>query len=321
MHPAPSIIFFTTLSGAGYGFLALLGLLGPVFSLTPADATVRYAAMLVALGLIGAGLLCAPLHLKHPERAWRGFSQWRSSWLSREAVLSLLTFLPALPFAWGWAIDGQAGGVWAVLGLITALLSLLTLYCTGMIYASLKPVRAWHHPLTAPLYVLFGLATGAVWGAALIAPWANSSAALLCFTAICLLALTWGVKVLQWMHLADAPPRSTAASATGLGDLTGPGGQVNQLIPPHTQQTWLLKEMTWQVGRKHAQKLRLIAVLVGLVVPAMLLATATSLTSGPAFTLGLGAAVSAQLGVIVERWLFFAEATHTVALYYRAEAA
>ena len=320
MHPAPSIIFFTTLSGAGYGLLALLGVMVPVLGLDLPAAGERYAAMLLAFGLIGAGLLCAPLHLKHPERAWRGFSQWRSSWLSREAVLSLITFIPALPFAWFWAVEGQAGGIWAVLGLISTLLSLVTIFCTGMIYASLKPVRAWHHPLTAPLYVLLGLGTGAVWGAAVIAPWATVSPSLPSFAAICLLALAWGVKVVQWMHLADAPARSTAASATGLGDLTGPGGQVNQLIPPHTQQTWLLKEMTWQVGRKHAQKLRLIAVLAGLVVPGMLLATATTLSGTSAFTLGLAAAVAAQLGVTVERWLFFAEAKHTVALYYGAEA-
>ncbi len=320
MHPAPSIIFFTTLSGAGYGMLVLLATLGPVFGLAPPDPTVRYAAVLAALGLIGAGLLCAPLHLKHPERAWRGFSQWRSSWLSREAVVSLLSFIPALPFMWGWAVEGEAGGVWAALGMASAVLALITLFCTGMIYASLKPVRAWRHPLTAPLYVLFGIATGAVWGAALIAPWAGPGASLLGFTAICLLALAWGVKVVQWMHLADAPPRSTMQSATGLGPLTGTGGHIHQLIPPHTQATWLLKEMTWRVGRKHAQKLRLIAVLTGLIVPAMLLATATTLQGGTAFTLGLAAAGSAQLGVIVERWLFFAEATHTVALYYGAEA-
>jgi DMSO reductase anchor subunit len=322
VHPAPSIIFFTTLFGAGYGLLALLGLLGPVLGIAPPEPGVRYAALLAAFGLIGGGLACSTLHLQHPMRAWRGFSQWRSSWLSREAVVALLVFVPGLPFAWGWGVGGEAGGLWAVLGLLTTLLALATLFCTGMIYASLKPVRAWHHPLTAPLYVLFGLASGAAWAFPAIAPWAGTIAAtLLAIVAICLLALAWAVKVMQWMHLADAPSTTTPETATGLGALTGPGGHVRELIPPHTQETWLLREMAWRVGRKHAQKLRLIAVVGGLAVPAMLLASAMTLQGTTALILGLAAAAAAQLGVTVERWLFFAEAKHMVALYYGAETA
>jgi DMSO reductase anchor subunit len=321
MHPAPSIIFFTTLSGTGYGLLAIIGLLEPVLGIAPADPGARYAAMLLAFGLIGGGLLCSTMHLQHPMRAWRGFSQWRSSWLSREAVLALATFLPALPFAWGWAVEGQAGGVWAVLGIAAALLALATLFCTGMIYGSLKTVPAWRHPMTAPLYVLFGLATGAVWAYAVLAPWGDrGSATVVGIAAVCLLGVSWGVKVAQWMSLADAPPAATAASATGLEQSIGPGGYVRHLIPPHTQETWLLREMTWQVGRKHARKLRFISVLAGLAVPAMLLATAMAQTAALAFTLGLAGAAAAQLGVTIERWLFFAEAKHAVSLYYGADA-
>ena len=321
MHPAPSIIFFTTLSGAGYGLLALLGLLGPVLGVTPADPGARAAAVLLAFGLTGGGLLCSTLHLQHPMRAWRGFSQWRSSWLSREAVLALATFLPALPFAWGWAVEGQAGGMWAGFGIAAALLAVATLFCTGMIYGSLRTVPAWWHPMTAPLYVLFGLATGSAWAFAALAPWSDGgSATVIGIAAICLLGVAWGVKVAQWMTLADAPPAATAASATGLEETAGRGGHVRPLIPPHTQETWLLREMAWQVGRKHARKLRLIAVLTGLAVPAMLLATAMAQSGGLAFTLGLAGAAAAQLGVTIERWLFFAEAKHAVSLYYGADA-
>ena len=200
MHPAPSIIFFTTLSGAGYGLLAVLGALGPVLSVTPVDAGARYAAVGLAFALIAGGLLCSTMHLQHPMRAWRGFSQWRSSWLSREAVVALAALLPALPFAWGWAVEGQAGGIWAGLGLLAAALSVVTLFCTGMIYASLRTVPAWGHPMTAPLYLLYGLASGAVWTFAVLAPWGDRAAATaMGVTAICLLGVAWGVKVAQWM--------------------------------------------------------------------------------------------------------------------------
>jgi DMSO reductase anchor subunit len=80
MHPAFSVIFFTTASGAGYGLLALLGILAPL-GLVPADAGFGALALGLALVLITAGLLASSLHLGHPERAWRAFSQWRSSWL------------------------------------------------------------------------------------------------------------------------------------------------------------------------------------------------------------------------------------------------
>ena len=48
----------------------------------------------------------------------------------------------------------------------------------------------------------------------------------------------------------------------------------------------------------------------------MLLAVLTGLR-----LLAVPGALAASAGVLVERWLFFAEARHTVMLYYGAEAA
>src|SRR6478609_2476033 len=107
MHPAYSVILFTTASGAGYGLLALLGLVG--FNHGPASSLLFGAtALVIALGLITLGLLSSTFHLGRPERAWRAFSQWRSSWLSREGVASVVTFVPALIFGALWLgfIDG-----------------------------------------------------------------------------------------------------------------------------------------------------------------------------------------------------------------------
>ena len=94
MHPALSIIFFTTASGAGYGLLVLLGL-GGAFGWLPAERGFGLVGMGLSLGLITAGLLSSTFHLGHPERAWRALSQWRSSWLSREGVMAIATYAPA----------------------------------------------------------------------------------------------------------------------------------------------------------------------------------------------------------------------------------
>ena len=120
MHPAASVIFFTTASGAGYGLLFLLGLALPL-GLIPADRWLGLVAMGLALGLIGLGLLSSTFHLGHPERAWRAFSQWRSSWLSREGVAAVATFLPAGLFAIGWVFLENTSGFWALCALAAAL--------------------------------------------------------------------------------------------------------------------------------------------------------------------------------------------------------
>ena len=140
MHPAYSVIFFTTASGAGYGLLALLGATAPTGTLGPRFPV---AALGLAFALIAAGLLSSTFHLGHPERAWRAFTQWRSSWLSREGVMSMLTFLPFAVFAYGWIVLGETEGLWRAAGAAVALSAILTIYCTAMIYRCLKPVRHW----------------------------------------------------------------------------------------------------------------------------------------------------------------------------------
>src|SRR5262249_61916837 len=94
MHPSLSVIFFTTASGAGYGLLAILGVLVGL-GLLPDDRSFVIAALGLALAFVSAGLVSSTFHLGHPERAWRAFSQWRSSWLSREGVAASVTYVPA----------------------------------------------------------------------------------------------------------------------------------------------------------------------------------------------------------------------------------
>jgi len=158
MKPAPSIVFFTVASGAGYGLLFWLGVLKPL-GLLPANTLFGATAAIIALALIAAGLCSSLLHLGRPERAWRALSQWRSSWLSREGVAAVLTFLPAIIFLIALA-HGETS-LMLPAGLLSAVGAAVTVYCTGMIYASLKPVKEWHHPMVAPGYLLFASFSGA----------------------------------------------------------------------------------------------------------------------------------------------------------------
>ena len=310
MHPAPSIIGFTTASGAGYGLLFLLGMAAPA-GLIPATPGFGLAAFAMALGLITLGLLASLLHLGHPERAWRALSQWRSSWLSREGAMALLTYVPALGFAAGWLLFAKTDGWIGMLGLLAALGAALTVYCTSMIYASLKPIREWRQPLVPPVYLAFALMTGALLLHALLLLFGAErgwAAAL----ALLATALAFGLKGRYWAAIGRAEPGPTPETATGLGAR----GKVRMLEPPHTETNYLLSEMGFRVARKHAAKLRWYACLSGGVGAALLTALALLSRGALASLLALLAALSGIVGVLIERWLFFAEATHTVTLYY-----
>ena len=168
MNPAYSVIFFTTASGAGYGLLALLGLIGALTG-APLPPLFALVAIVFALALITAGLLSSTFHLGHPERAWRALSQWRTSWLSREGIATILTYPPALLF--GLVVSDVYDMLQAIapLGLMTALMAMITVFTTGKIYATLTTIRAWNQPLTVPVYLIFALATGASLALALFA--------------------------------------------------------------------------------------------------------------------------------------------------------
>jgi sulfite dehydrogenase (quinone) subunit SoeC len=310
MHPAFSVIFFTTASGAGYGLLALMSLLAALDRL-PADRWFGLAGLGLGLVAVSVGLLSSTFHLGHPERAWRALSQWRSSWLSREGLIACITFVPAGLFALGWVLLGTHDGVWTALGLLTFLLSLATIACTAMIYASLRPIPTWSNGWTLPAYLMLGLMTGALWLNALALAFGLGTP-LQAWIALGLILLAAAAKLGYWHHIDGAAPRSTAESATGLGGF----GKVRLLEAPHSGENYLMREMGFRIARKHATKLRRLAVLLGFVLPLLLTLSLLILSSAVGVAVAFLAAISAMVGVFVERWLFFAQARHAVTLYY-----
>lgn len=310
MHPAYSVIFFTTATGAGYGLLALFGL-AVAFGYLPPDFWLGFIGLGIAITLITAGLLSSAGHLGHPERAWRAFSQWRSSWLSREGVASVATYLPAAVFGIGWVFLGRSDAVIAGAGVLAAVGALLTVSCTAMIYASLKPIAEWNSRFTLPGYLVFAAMTGTVLFNAILQAFGLGASGLI-LAAIALTIVGWSWKEATWRYNADLPMAATAGSATGLGN-----GTVRSVEWPHTEANYLLKEMGYRIARKHANRLRNIARVTAFVVPVVLLAAALIAQPVLAVVLSVLAFVSQMVGMVVERWLFFAEARHTVTLYYR----
>ncbi len=307
MKPANSVLLLTTLTGFGYGLLAWIGLFA-AFGVLPATPYFGPVGIVVALLFASAGLLASSLHLGRPERAWRAFSQWRSSWLSREGVAALLTYPPALLFAIFWLFSGEAAASTKIFGLLAGALGMVTVCCTAMIYASLKPIRQWNNKHTAPDYFAFALFSGASLLTLLLAFWDAAEIAASLTIALAIIAAL--AKYAYWRFIDNQPPLATLASATGLSSY----GTVRPLDQPHFTENYILREMGYQLARKHAAKLRRIVLILAFAMPG-LLAAAVAFGCLPVAA-ALAGVLCASLGLFIERWLFFAEATHVATLYY-----
>lgn len=318
MHPAKSVVIFTTTSGAGYGLLVWLALFGTTDAIE-ADALFGFIAFGLAFGLIITGLLASTFHLGHPERAWRAMSQWRSSWLSREGLAAIITFIPAGLYAASWVFLGENGSTAALIGLIGlvgALLALVTVFCTAMIYASLKTIPAWHNIWTPPAYLLFSLMTGSLIFNLLSVLWSYEVKIAAGWITLSLLVIGLIIKLVYWHSVQTAKPVSTAGSATGLGSELGELSRIQLLDPPHGTDNYLMKEMGFRIARKHAVKLRAISLMTGFVLPLVLVWLGINMSGATAVLLAGLAVLSGAVGIATERWLFFAEAKHVVQLYY-----
>lgn len=304
MHPATSIIIFTVSSGAGFGLLFALGL--PALWGDGPSGAFAWVGFALAFALSAGGLISSTFHLGHPERALRAFSQWRSSWLSREGVLAVVTLGISGLYALCCLFDLPG---MAVFGALSALFALLTVYATSMIYAQLKTVDRWHTSLTPLCFLAFSTACGEILSGMLRAGLAGGAGAWPLTAAISIF-IAWSLRQRAWRMGDRAVPLSTPESATGLGGL----GRVRLFEAPHTGSNYLLNEMGFAVARRHAEKLRFLALLIGGFCP-LALTLVASRGIFPTFALFLGS-IALLAGLLVERWLFFAEARHAVMNFY-----
>lgn len=308
MRPAFSVILFTTLSGTGFGLWCWLGLrIAVARTLTPFEPIGWAIGLMLGAALVVVGVVASLRHLGKPLRVWRAFSQWRSSWMSREGVASVAALVAASATFAGLMFPGHAPASRATAALLAAL-SLAAVYCTAMIYASLPPIPAWRHRLVRPGYLGFALVGGLFpfRMSVLLSPaWSDAIAALLVLAPLALGAL----KRRYWRDLDRTPLPFTRGDAVGL-----PGREVSVFEGPSTEATYVSREMGFALARKHAAKLRRLALLLFALLPALGAVVAWCLPTATLPAL-IAAAIAFQLGAIVERWLFFAEAKHVVSLY------
>lgn len=319
MHPALSVILFSTLSGVGYGiwFWIAAGIVLRGWGYA-AEQMLYGVGIVIGAVLSTAGLIASLWHLGKPMRAWRAFSQWRTSWLSREGIAALATLLIAACLLLA-VLEGLRPLLGRLLAAALASSALLTVVCTAMIYASLKPIPAWRHRLVVPGFIGFSLLAGALAVIPMASPVSCGDAdtwnplhgcgPVLSVGIVMVLAML-ALKLSYWRDIDRQALPQTPADAVGL-----PGRAVTVFERPHTEANFITREMAFVVARRHARVLRAASILLFAVVPLLLilgmhLQMVLPVIGGPL------AAVSVWAGSFLERWLFFAQARHMVTLYY-----
>jgi DMSO reductase anchor subunit len=323
MHPAFSVIFLTTLIGAGQGLFlaaftaesyAAFGLLPPV---APSFLSLSSG---IALILMAGGLGASFFHLGRPERAWRAAAQWRTSWLSRE-VIALPAFMGAL-FLYGALHFSKINPVLghlpsgapielsAVIGSAATLMAFVLFVCTAMIYAGLRFLREWHTPLTVINYILLGGASGFTLAAALAAFALPDFAPFFAGWAVILTLAGLVSRTASLIRNARLKPKSTPQTAIGIKHPRivqktqgAMGGSFNTREFFHGQSQAVLRSVKWGF------------LLTAFLIPMILLSAGLSMGAGGVLSLAF---LIQYLGLLAERWFFFAQANHPQNLYYQA---
>lgn len=310
MHPAFSVIFFTVASGAGFGLISLL-FIADFFKLGGSFSNDQLVAGgLIALGLIAFGLLSSTFHLANPKNAWRAFSRFRTSWLSREGVFAVV-FMPIALIYLGSIMFDAPQWLRVTSGFLTAVLAWITVFSTGMIYACLKTIRQWNTPLVPANYLALGYASGSLLlllGAVIagleLTPYVAMSALIVSIAAV--------LKAIYYFWIRSPGLTPTINTATGLTR-----AKVKLLDTGHTHGTFLTQEFGYQLARKRASVIKVLVFVVGFALPGLMLVWLLNQQGG---TLAAAvAAIAGLLGAAMERWLFFAEARHVVNLYHGAQ--
>jgi DMSO reductase anchor subunit len=308
MNPAFSVLFLTTLIGAGQGlFLALFaaelaGRAGHGQLPTPLFLALGGG---LALVLTGCGLVASVFHLGRPERGWRAASRWRTSWLSRE-VIALPLFMAgvALWTAAQFALPQAA----LVLGGLTTLFCLVLFLCTGMIYASLRLLQEWATPLTPINFLLLGCASGAMLAAAYAALQGSPLATVYGSAALALTLAGAITRIASLLRNRALRPRTTLQSAIGI-----PHPRIRQVAQGLMGGSFNTREFFHRATRQKMLAVKWGFLLVAFALPLFLLCL-----PGASSPVLVAAFVIQYLGLLAERWYFFAEANHPQNLYYQA---
>ncbi len=323
MHPAFSVIFLTTLIGVGQGlFLAIFtGQSYSAVELLPTGDSVQFYAMgsMIALAFLFAGLIASLFHLGHPERAWRAATKWRTSWLSREVIIlpivMFFVFLYSLMHFFGWdtmlftSKTGARLQLSLVIGGLGVIATFALFLCTGMIYAAIKFLQEWASPLTVINYLLLGTASGFILATAFSA---YTAPGLVKFYGIWATIITLAALVTRSASLlrnARIKHKSSMQTAIGIRHnqiqqkaMGFMGGSVNTRDFFHHQTRLFMKSIKW------------IFMLLTFFLPLLFLWSGIEQLNGTTLIIAF---LIQYLGLIAERWFFFAQANHPQNLYYQ----
>ena len=307
MHPSKSIIFFTVISGTGYGiFIGLL--FNILFIEISYSLNYKLFISLVSFLMIVLGLLSSTLHLGHPERAWRAFSQWKSSWLSREGLVSVITFFPMVLFYYFW-INNINGYVFLLI--ILCIFSLLTIFCTGQMYATLKTIPSWNNSLVTPIYIFNGITVGSLFVYS-INFYFNYNIFLYEKFIIITIILNLLLKISYWILIRQKTD-TNIQTAVGIKSKN-----ISFFEGPHTGKNYLTTEMINKSNNKNNNLLRLTFCILTFIIPLYMINQYSTLIVDQ-FILKLSMIfvfILALVGMIIERYLFFIQSKHVVGLYY-----
>jgi len=323
MRPAISIIFLTTLIGAGQGlFLALYtGQVYSTFKVLPIQDPLQFYALgsLFALGLLGLGLFSSFFHLGRPERAWRAASQWRTSWMSREVIV-LPAFMASVA-AWGlihfsgWnptlfvIRDAFNVDLALVTGAVATVLCFALFLCTGMIYACMKMLQEWATPLTVVNYTLFGCASGFTLATVFAARQVSVQTEFFGGWAIVLTVMVLITRIMSLVRNERIRPKSTIQTAIGIRH-----SHIVQKAQGAMTGSFNTQEYFHGASKRKYKNVKWAFLILVFPVPLCLVLAglATNL-----WGLYLAAFLVQFAGLFMERWFFFAQANHPQNLYYQ----
>lgn len=324
MHPAFSVIFLTTLIGVGQGlFLALFSAQAyGMAKILPVQSNEFFATGgLIALLFLLGGLFAAVFHLGKPSyfitRAWRGMTQWRTSWLSRELIampiMIGLTFIYMVVYhfgldadLYGWGVPGQLP---LTVGIATTVAAIALFICTGMIYAAVKFLQEWACALTPVNYFLLGTASGFTLATAYAAAYGDGLVQFFGNWAIVLTLAGLITRAASLFRNSRIKRKSSVQTAIGVRhtkvqqkSMGMMGGSYNTREYFHGKTAAFLKSVKW------------IFLVLTFGLPLFLLWAGLVMGDAGLFLLAF---ILQYVGLLFERWFFFAQANHPQNLYYQ----
>ncbi|MDA8192631.1 MAG: dimethyl sulfoxide reductase anchor subunit [Thermaerobacter sp.] len=311
MRPTGPLLLITVLQGLSGGMAVALTtaliFLRPSAELAHA---VRMEPLIIVVAL--AGGVASFFHMHRIQAARFVLRRLKTSWLSREALTTGLYIGGLTGLAAGIDLGNWHGALLLGTAAGVAGLGLVAMFVTAMLYSTITAMRSWHSPLTVIAMMGVGVFSGWLVMAAIFAVVGTNPAPLreAAAVAVVLGLLLMAVKAQQWHFFAGA--RTSVMASTGTGLPLGPHRLQDSGTSriPYKTQTQIWPDL--RPGPK-----RLLYGLMFLLLTAVPVAAMGAISAGasPAGWF-VGGAVSAVVGAFLERWLFFADATHSSRVWF-----